>query len=117
MWSGTKTPSRPSDSASATVSCQIGSTTPYFMGPSLRLSNDRLSDDGSDDLRAFLDQQRLQQGAVTVALVLAVAAHREAGLPRERGQHCEEAPSGRRAHLAPVPARVRRPARGRERLR
>src|SRR5919106_2222186 len=38
MWSGTKTPSRPSSSArsvrvsaSATVSCQIGSTTPYCM--------------------------------------------------------------------------------------
>src|SRR5260370_8695938 len=102
MWSGTKTPSRPSasarvasDSASATVSCQIGSTTPYFMGPSLRLSNDRLSDDGSDDLRAFLDEQRLQQGAVTVALVLAVAAHREAGLPREPAPHCHEPPSAR----------------------
>src|SRR5690242_21902187 len=43
MWSGTNTPSSPSasarmvsDSASAIVSCQIGSTTPYFMSPSTR---------------------------------------------------------------------------------
>src|SRR5260370_40397992 len=113
MWSGTKTPSRPSvsalvasDSASATVSCQIGSTTPYFMGPSFRLSDDRWSDDGSGDLRAFLDQQRLQQGAVTVALVLAVAAHREAGLPRARGQLSVGAAAGPRGDLPPAPARA-----------
>src|SRR5215510_16534776 len=48
MWSGTKTPSRPSSSArtasasaSATVSCQIGSTTPYFMASSSQCSASR----------------------------------------------------------------------------
>src|SRR6476660_5930759 len=101
MWSGTKTPSRPSasalvasDSASATVSCQIGSITPYFMGPSLRLSDERWSDEGSGDLRAFLDEQRLQQGAVAVVFIYSYADHREAGLPREHGQHRDEPARG-----------------------
>src|SRR6185369_5178722 len=52
MWSGTKTPSRPSssarvasDSASATVSCQMGRTTPYFMAISATRPGGRRAQD------------------------------------------------------------------------
>src|SRR5262249_27059022 len=104
---------------------------PLLCGPrvavvSTAVSNSRAAGGGegiikrwiaSPDLRAFLDQELLQQGPVALVLVLAVAAHREALVGRQRGQHREEPLRLRIPHLLPVSPLVRGPARPIERSR
>src|SRR3954466_13063642 len=61
------------------------------------------------DLRTPLDQQRAQLRAVTVFLVLAVAAQRKIGVLRQHSEHVERLAGRRRVHLRAELAEERGP--------
>ena len=64
------------------------------------------------DLGPVLDEQLPQDGTVAVVFVLAIAAHREIGRVRQRGQEFEVVPGLGRGHFRPVLPHKRRPLRG-----
>src|SRR6267142_1351782 len=87
MWSGTKTPSSPScsarvasDSASATVSCQMGSSTPYFMAaPPLESHHECVDDLVS--LRRHLGPGGCRRGGLAAPARFLARPHRLLVLP------------------------------------
>src|SRR4030095_3594179 len=82
----------------------------YTVDPARTTARRLRREDVSADLRALLGQEGSQQRAMTAALVLAVAAHREVGVSRQHGQQGDEPPGRRIPHLAAIAAGVAGPS-------